>query len=144
MTYLRDFAQLRELFAFLERMNTNMFEIELIIDNPEGNNMITQFGTTIQNKTTVSLRGIQNLLEIHSLIEQSSHFRQAYIEQIRFTNTIVSGHINMQTRSVSIIFHTIDSIENIVHQLIDIPIPTFELNIKIFHTGRNLRSNTMS
>ncbi len=144
MTYLRDFAQLRELFAFLERMNTNMFEIELIIDNPEGNNMITQFGTTIQNKTTVSLRGIQNLFEIHSLIEQSSHFRQAYIEQIRFTNTIVSGHINMQTRSVSIIFHTIDSIENIVHQLIDIPIPTFELNIKIFHTGRNLRSNTMS
>jgi hypothetical protein len=140
MTYLRDFAQLRELFAFLERMNTNMFELELIMDNPEGNNMITQFGTAIQNKTTVSLRGIQNLLEIQSLIEQSTHFRQAYIEQIRFTNTIVSGHINMQSRSVSIIFHTIDSIENIVHQLIDIPIPTFELNIKIFHTGRNLRS----
>lgn len=140
MTYLRDFAQLRELFAFLERMNTNMFELEVVMDNPEGNNMITQFGTAIQNKTTVSLRGIQNLLEIHSLIEQSTHFRQAHIEQIRFTNTIISGHINMQNRSVSIIFHTIDNIENIIHQLIDIPIPTFELNIKIFHTGRNLRS----
>ena len=140
MTYLRDFAQLRGLFAFLERMNTNMFELEVVMDNPEGNNIITQFGTAIQNKTTVSLRGIQNLLEIHSLIEQSTHFRQAHIEQIRFTNTIISGHINMQNRSVSIIFHTIDSIENIIHQLIDIPIPTFELNIKIFHTGRNLRS----
>jgi hypothetical protein len=43
MTYLRDFAQLRELFAFLERMNTNMFELEVVMDNPEGNNIITPF-----------------------------------------------------------------------------------------------------
>lgn len=144
MTYLRDFAQLRGLFNFLERMNTSIFEIELVMDNPDGNNVLTQFGTAIQNKTTLNLRGVQNLLEIHSLIEQSNNFRQSYIEHIRFTNTIISGSINMSSRSVSIIFHTIDSIENIVHQLIDIPIPTFELNLKIFHTTRIPHSHVMS
>ena len=139
MSYLRDFAQLRNLFLFLDRMNTSIFEVELTFEYPETNNLLTQHGTVLQNKSILSLRGLESIFRIHTLIEENVQFRQTYITSIRFTNTILSGTVDMTHKSVSIIFHTIENIENIIHQLIDIPIPTFELNLKILYTTPHQR-----
>jgi hypothetical protein len=124
-------------------MNTSVFELELMIENPDVTNGLTQYGAILQNKTTLSLRGMDNLFQIQSMIEESPRLRNSYILHISFTNSILSGTIDMSTRTVSVIFHNNENIENIIHQLIDIQISHFELNIKIIYTStrnRNLSS----
>ena len=85
------------------------------------------------------MRGIDSIFRIQSLIEENSQFRQTHITQIRFTNPVISGSIDIVQKSVNIIFHTNENIENILHQLVDIPIPTYELNLKILHTAAHQR-----
>ncbi len=139
MTYFRDFADLRNLFMFLDRMNTNIFEIELTFEYPETNTLLTQHGTVLQNKSTISLRGVESIFQIQHLIEENAQFRHSQITQIRFTNPVISGTIDIAEKKVNIIFHTIENIENILHQLVDIPIPNYELNLKIIHTAAHQR-----
>ncbi len=136
MAHIRTFHHLRELFSFLDRMNTSVYEVEMSMEYPGvGNNMLAQYGRLIQNKSVMSVRGTENLLNIHRLLEDVTHFSQSLITHVSFTNAVLSGTINFEEKNVSILFHTSEDIANIVHQLIDIPMPTFELNLKIFHPG---------
>ncbi len=141
MTHIGSFHHLRELFSFLDRMNTNVYEVEMTMEYPDiNNNILTEHGTIVQNRSVLRVRGTDHLQRLNTLLEDVVHFRQSRITHVSFTNTILSGTINFEEKNVSIMFHTSESIENIVHQLIDIPMPTFELNLKIFHSGhRNNR-----
>ncbi len=140
MINIREFGFLRNFFVFLDRMNTSVFEVELMVENPDVTNNLTQYGAILQNKTTLSLRGMDNLFQIQSMIEDSPHLRNSYILHISFTNSVLSGTIDMNTKTVSVIFHNNENIENIIHQLIDIRIPHFELNIKIIYTRTRIQS----
>lgn len=126
----RDFHPLHTLFQFLDRMNTSMFEVEVIVDFPEEYSPYQHYGTLIQTKSIFTVRNIDTIERLLNDIRSSSH-----VSTITFTNTILSGSIDFTKKTVNIIFHTIENIENILHQLIDIPIPTFELNLKLLHTG---------
>lgn len=123
---------LHDILQFLDRMNTTAIEVDVVTDFPDANALNQRYGTTLRTKTTLNVRGIDNLFQLFEEVSQTS---STWVVHISFTNAVMSGTINILQKSVNFIFHTIENIENIVHQLIDIPIPTFELNIKFLYTG---------
>lgn len=127
---------IHELFEFLDRMNTSMFEVEVVSDTSDGT--LREFGTILETKTKLILHTFQSIVLLFHTIQNDRASR--YITNISFTNVILSGTIDFLTKKVDIIFHTIEDIQNILHQLVDIPIPRFELNIKLIHTGQRRRA----
>ncbi len=106
---------IHELFEFLDRMNTSMFEVEVVSDISDGN--LREFGTILETKTKLILQTFQSMLLLFHTIQNDRASR--YITTISFTNVVLSGTIDFLTKKVTIIFHTIENIQNILHQLVD-------------------------
>jgi len=135
----REHHHIYELFHFLDRMNTSNFEVEIISDFTEGN--FGEFGNTIETKTKLIVRSFESMQRLFYTVNNNRP--STYITHISFTNVVLSGTIDLVKRKVDIIFHTLENIQNILHQLVDVPIPTYELNIKLLNTGvrpRNIQS----
>lgn len=127
----RDLHHIRHLLEFLDRMNTNMYEVEITTDFPDGANR--DLGLVLQTKSRISVRNLENLNRLFTEIHE--HHVSPQVTYICFTNIVLSGNIDLVKKSVDIIFHTFENIENILHQLVDIPIPTYELNLKLLQRG---------
>lgn len=136
---LRPNHYISELFHFLDRMNTSNFEVEVISDFGEG--AFREFGNPIETKTKLLLHSFESMNRLFHTIHNNPP--STHITHISFTNVILSGSIDFIKRKVDIIFHTLENIQNIIHQLVDISIPTFELNLKLLDTRlrpRNIQS----
>lgn len=135
----RENHEIHELFHFLDRLNTSNFEVEIISDFAEG--LFRDFGNPIETKTKLILNSFESMYRLFYTI--SDNRPSTFITHISFTNVILSGTIDFPKRKIDIIFHTLENIQNVIYQLVDVPIPTFELNIKLLHTRgrqRNIQS----
>lgn len=133
---LRSNHYISELFHFLDRMNTSNFEVELVSDFGEG--AFREFGNPIETKTKLLLNSFESMNRLFHTIHNNPP--STYITHISFTNVVLSGSIDFTKRKVDIIFHTLENIQNIIYQLVDVPIPTFELNIKLLDTRSRQRN----